>query len=260
MSNIEIGVIGGTGVYKSTILKNVETIKVDTKFGCPSDAITRGTFEGRRIAFLARHGRDHFLAPHQINYRANIQALADMGASRIIASSAVGSLKEEIEPGHMALPDQYIDNTRTRKGSFTEPGNVIHISMADPFCPEMQECVRHAAAGNTMHDNCTYVCIEGPRFSTRAESNMYRGLGADIIGMTLVPECQLARESRMCYVCIASVTDYDVWAQKPVTAKEVSQTLAKNAQTFTNILSAAIRDIPTKRSCQCGSALDDATL
>ena len=260
MSDIEIGVIGGTGVYSSAMLKNAEEIRTATKFGAPSATITRGTYEGRRIGFLARHGKDHSLAPHQINYRANVWALADMGATRIISASAVGSLRERIEPGHMALPDQFIDNTRTRVGSFTEPGNVIHISMADPFCPELQDSVRRSSAGKTLHANCTYVCIEGPRFSTKAESNMYRGLGADIIGMTLVPECQLAREARMCYVCISMVTDYDVWAQKPVTAKEVSRTLARNALAFRNLLSATIRNIPSQRSCRCGKALDEATL
>lgn len=261
MGDIEIGVFGGTGIYDAQLLKNAETIKVETEYGKPSDAITRGTYEGRRIGFVPRHGKGHRLAPHMINYRANIRALADMGASRIIAASAVGSLQEEIEPGHLALPDQFIDNTRSRTGSFTGEGNVIHISVADPFCPEMQGCVRRAAAarGATLHDGCTYVCIEGPRFSTKAESNMYRRMGAHIIGMTLVPECQLAREARMCYASVALVTDYDVWAEKPVTAKEVADTISKNAQTFRDLLSTAIREIPARRACRCYSALDEAT-
>ena len=262
MAEIEIGVFGGTGIYNTSLLKNAETIRVETRYGEPSDAITRGTYEGRRIAFLPRHGRGHVLAPHMINYRANIQALSDMGASRIIAASAVGSLKEEIAPGHLALPNQYIDNTRTRVGSFTERGNVIHISVADPFCPELHDCVLCVAKdqNKTIHDGCTYVCIEGPRFSTKAESNMYRGMGADIIGMTLVPECQLAREARMCYASVALVTDYDVWAEKPVTAKEVGQTIANNAEAFRSLLSETIRQIPPQRSCGCAAARDVATL
>ena len=262
MPEIEIGVIGGTGIYDAQLLKNVETVNVETKYGEPSDAITCGTYEGRRIGFIPRHGRGHVLAPHMINYRANIRALADLGASRIIAASAVGSLQEEIEPGHLALPDQFIDNTRSRTGSFTQKGDIIHISVADPFCPELQGCVRRAAAARkaTLHGGCTYVCIEGPRFSTKAESNMYRGMGAHIIGMTLVPECQLAREARVCYASVALVTDYDVWAEKPVTAKEVADTISKNAQAFKDLLSTAIREIPTRRACRCSAALDEATL
>ena len=261
MAEIEIGVFGGTGIYDSGLLKNAEIVRVDTKYGEPSDAITRGTYGGRRIGFLPRHGRGHTLAPHLINYRANILAFSEMGATRIIAASAVGSLRKEIEPGHLALSDQFIDNTRSRISSFTEPGHVIHISVADPFCPELQECMRHTAKAKslTLHDKCTYVCIEGPRFSTKAESNTYRKMAADIIGMTLVPECQLAREARMCYVSIALVTDYDVWAEKAVTAAEVANTISKNAEAFRSLLSAAIQDIPHNRACRCSTALDEAT-
>lgn len=258
---IEMGVIGGTGIYDAELLKNAETIQADTKYGEPSDGIVRGTYEGRRIGFLPRHGRRHDLAPHMINYRANIQALADMGASRIIAASAVGSLRSEIEPGHLALPDQFIDNTKSRIGSFTERGNIIHISVADPFCPELRGCIRRTADAHsmTLHDGGTYVCIEGPRFSTKAESNVYRSLGADIVGMTLVPECQLAREARVCYASIALVTDYDVWAEKPVTAKAVANTVSKNAAAFQRLLTGVIRAVPCDRKCSCAVALDDAT-
>ena len=261
MEEIEIGIFGGTGIYDAGLLKNAETVRVETEYGEPSDMVTRGTYKGRRMGFLPRHGRGHVLAPHMINYRANVRALADMGARRIIAASAVGSLREEIEPGHLALPDQFIDNTRSRIGSFTERGSVIHISVADPFCPELQGCLRRTAdaRGITLHGGCTYVCIEGPRFSTRAESNIYRRMGADVIGMTLVPECQLAREARVCYSSIALVTDYDVWAKKPVTAKEVADTISKNTETFRDLLSATVQAIPRSRSCRCAAALDDAT-
>lgn len=211
---------------------------------------------------MPRHGRDHALAPHMINYRANVQAFRDMGIRRIIAPSAVGSLREEIEPGDFALTAQFVDHTKSRISSFSEPGKVIHISVADPFCPELRQCVMDAAGDQKvrMHGGCTYVCIEGPRFSTKAESQIYRSYGADIIGMTVVPECQLAREARMCYVSVSMVTDYDVWADRPVTAREVSTTVSKNADAFRSMLAVLISKIPRDRGCPCASALDEATL
>ena len=258
---IEIGIFGGTGIYDSGILANEEMVKTPTPYGDASDAITVGTFKGRRLGFLPRHGRRHSLAPHMINYRANVWALQSMGATRIIAPSAVGSLRQEVQPGHFALPAQFIDFTKTRVTSFTKQGGVIHISVADPFCPELQRCVSDAAKSQNMilHQNCTYICIEGPRFSTRAESNMYRATGADIIGMTLVPECALAREARMCYVSVSMVTDYDVWAEQPVTAKEVASTVSKNAHRFQDMLKLLISGIPSSRKCSCAQAMDDAT-
>lgn len=261
-SGAEIGIIGGTGVYDSGLLKNAERIPAETPYGKASDEITAGTFNGRRIAFIPRHGRRHALAPHMINYRANVWALREMGVTRIVAPSAVGSLKEEIEPGHFALPSQFIDYTKSRIGSFAEEGRVIHISVADPFCPELHACVGRVARdrGIRMHQDCTYVCIEGPRFSTKAESNMYRSIGADIIGMTLVPECQLAREAQICYVTVAMVTDYDVWAERPVTAKEVTSTISRNTSTFRGLLTDLVGQIPAARKCSCASALADATL
>ena len=195
-----------------------------------------------------------------INFKANIWAFKELGVTRIIAPSAVGSLKEELAPGHFALPTQFLDFTKSREGSFSEDGRVIHISVADPFCPELQSSILKVTDEQNIgiHKDCTYVCIEGPRFSTRAESKFYRTTGADIIGMTLVPECQLAREAQMCYASISTVTDYDVWADKPVTAKEVLETLSKNVKITKKILTELIDKIPTTRSCSCAKALEEA--
>jgi 5'-methylthioadenosine phosphorylase len=195
-----------------------------------------------------------------INFKANIWAFKELGITRIIAPSAVGSLKEELEPGHFVLPTQFLDFTKSRDGSFSEDGRVIHISVADPFCPELQSSIIKVTDEQNigLHKDCTYVCIEGPRFSTRAESKFYRTTGADIIGMTLVPECQLAREAQMCYASISTVTDYDVWADKPVTAKEVLETLSKNVETTKKILTELIDKIPKTRTCSCAKALEEA--
>jgi 5'-methylthioadenosine phosphorylase len=195
-----------------------------------------------------------------INFKANIWAFKELGITRIIAPSAVGSLKQELEPGHFVLPTQFLDFTKSRDGSFSEDGRVIHISVADPFCPELQSSIIKVTDEQKIgiHKDCTYVCIEGPRFSTRAESKFYRTTGADIIGMTLVPECQLAREAQMCYASISTVTDYDVWADKPVTAKEVLETLGKNVETTKKILTELIDKIPKTRTCSCAKALEEA--
>ncbi|MEO2201408.1 MAG: S-methyl-5'-thioadenosine phosphorylase, partial [Nitrosopumilus sp.] len=219
-----------------------------------------GTYKGRKIAFLPRHGKKHTIPPHMINFKANIWAFKELGITRIIAPSAVGSLKEELEPGHFALPSQFLDFTKSRKGSFSKEGRVIHISVADPFCPELQTSILQVTDKEDLkiHKDCTYVCIEGPRFSTKAESKFYRSTGADIIGMTLVPECQLAREAQMCYASISTVTDYDVWADKPVTAKEVLKTLSKNVEITKKILAELIDKIPKTRNCSCAKALEEA--
>ncbi len=195
-----------------------------------------------------------------INFKANIWAFKELGVTRIIAPSAVGSLKEELEPGHFVLPSQFLDFTKSRDGSFSENGRVIHISVADPFCPELQSSITEVTNNQNMHihKDCTYVCIEGPRFSTKAESKFFRSTGADIIGMTLVPECQLAREAQICYASISTVTDYDVWAEKPVTAKEVLETLSKNVEGTKRILTELIEKIPKTRSCSCAKALEEA--
>ena len=258
--NVEIGIFGGTGIYDSGILKNSKEITVDTPYGKTSDSITVGEFNGRNVAFMPRHGKKHTIPPHLINFRANIWAFKELGVKRIIAPSAVGSLKEEFEPGHFALPSQFIDFTKSRKGTFSEDGKVIHISVADPFCPELQNVILNITKKEKiqMHENCTYVCIEGPRFSTKSESRFFRTTGADIIGMTLVPECQLAREAQICYVSISTVTDYDVWAEKPVTAKEEMETLAKNVETTKKILTLVIDQIPEIKSCSCEKALEEA--
>jgi len=256
----EIGIFGGTGIYDSELLKNSKEVIIDTPYGKTSDSITVGEFNGRNVAFMPRHGKKHTIPPHLINFRANIWAFKELGVKRIIAPSAVGSLKEEFEPGHFALPSQFIDFTKSRKGTFSEDGKVIHISVADPFCPELQNVILNITKKEKiqMHENCTYVCIEGPRFSTKSESRFFRTTGADIIGMTLVPECQLAREAQICYVSISTVTDYDVWAEKPVTAKEVMETLAKNVETTKKILTLVIDQIPEIKSCSCEKALEEA--
>jgi 5'-methylthioadenosine phosphorylase len=258
--DVEIGIFGGTGIYDSDLLENTQEIDMDTPYGKPSDTITIGTFKERKIAFLPRHGKKHTIPPHMINFKANIWAFKELGITRIIAPSAVGSLKKELEPGHFALPSQFLDFTKSRKGSFSKEGKVIHISVADPFCPELQASIIQVTDKEDlkMHKDCTYVCIEGPRFSTKAESKFYRSTGADIIGMTLVPECQLAREAQMCYASISTVTDYDVWAEKPVTAKKVLKTLSKNVQITKKILTELIDKIPKTRDCSCAKALEEA--
>jgi 5'-methylthioadenosine phosphorylase len=256
----EIGIFGGTGIYDSGLLKESKEVTVDTPFGKPSDSITVGIFKGKKIAFMPRHGKKHTIPPHMINYRANIWAFKELGVKRIIAPSAVGSLKEELAPGQFVLPSQFLDFTKSRKGSFSEEGRVIHISVAEPFCPELQAVILRSAKTQNIpvHRDATYVCIEGPRFSTKAESRFYRSTGADIIGMTLVPECQLAREAQICYASISTVTDYDVWAEKPVTAKGVMETLAKNVENTRRLLTAIPDEIPEARSCSCAKALEEA--
>ena len=256
----EIGIFGGTGIYDSELLQESKEISIDTPYGKTSDSITIGDYKGRKVAFMPRHGKKHAIPPHMINFRANIWAFKELGVTRILAPSAVGSLKEEFKPGDFALPSQFLDFTKSRIGSFSEDGRVIHISVADPFCPELQEVVLQTAQSQNIkiHKNCTYVCIEGPRFSTKAESKFFRTTGADIIGMTLVPECQLAREAQICYVSISTITDYDIWAEKPVTAKEVLETLSKNVEVTKKMLAVLLEKIPKTRKCYCERALSEA--
>jgi len=260
----EIGIFGGTGIYDSELLQDSKEITIETPYGKTSDTITIGKLGGKKVAFMPRHGKKHSIPPHMINYCANIWAFKELGITRIISPSAVGSLKEEIKPGDFVLPTQFIDFTKSRKNSFSKEGKVIHISVADPFCPEFQKIVSETASSHdiTLLEDCTYACIEGPRFSTKAESRFYKSTGSDIIGMTLVPECQLAREAQMCYVSISTVTDYDVWAEKSVTAKEVMDTLSKNAQITKKLLAELIHNMPkdfaTKRTCSCEKALTEA--
>jgi len=256
----EIGIFGGTGIYDSELLQDSKEVTIETPYGKTSDTITIGEFKGKKIAFMPRHGKKHSIPPHMINYCANVWAFKELGITRIVSPSAVGSLKEEIKPGNFVLPTQFIDFTKSRENSFSKDGKVIHISVADPFCTELQEIVSETANNQdiTLHKDCTYACIEGPRFSTKAESRFYKSIGSDIIGMTLVPECQLAREAQICYVSIATVTDYDVWAEKPVTAKEVINTLTKNVQITKKLLTELIDKIPKTRSCSCDKALSEA--
>jgi len=258
----EIAIVGGTGVYDPGILEGARRVKIYTPYGAPSDLITLGVHGGRRVAFLPRHGPGHQIPPHGINSRANIWALRELGVQRIVASSAVGSLRDDYEPGDFVITDQFIDRTKRRPDTFHEGGRLCHISAADPICPQLHGFFADLARrlGLRVHPAGTYVCIEGPRFSTRAESRLFRQWGADIIGMTLYPECVLAREAEICYVSVAMVTDYDVWAERPVSAREILGTMARNADNFKRLITEAIPEIPRERACGCGEALRDAIL
>ncbi len=261
MDKAEIGIIGGTGVYDPAFIQDGREIKVFTPFGETSDMITVGSFKGRQIAFIPRHGKGHKIPPHRINFRANIWALKELGVKRIIAPAAVGSLREDIKPGDIVIPNQFIDRTR-RADSFYEGGKICHISAADPFCPELIDIVSQTCKelNFPFHTNSTYICVQGPRFSTRAESKLFRQWGADIIGMTLVPECVLAREAEICYVGIATVTDYDVWAEKPVSIEGVIKTLNENVSKTRKLLEELVPKIPVERNCVCKDALKDALI
>ncbi|MBE8540486.1 S-methyl-5'-thioadenosine phosphorylase [Geoglobus acetivorans] len=254
--NAEIAIIGGTGVYDSDAFENVQEVEIETPFGKPSDKILIGDFEGRKVAFLPRHGRGHVYSPTNLPYRANIYALKKLGVSRIISIAAVGSLKKEVKPLDIVIPDQIFDRTKHRKDTFFEDV-VVHVGMAEPFCSEMRDVAIRTLdeLGLSYHPNGTYVCIEGPQFSTKAESNVYRQLGFDIIGMTALPEAKLAREAEMCYLTIATVTDYDVWKDEPVDVKTVLENAAKNEENVKKILRKLIPAIPDRRECECGDAL-----
>ena len=254
---VEIGVIGGTGVYDPEMLEDRRDVKVHTPYGSPSDLITLGTIKGRRVAFLPRHGHGHVIPPHMINARANIWALKSLGVKQIVASSAVGSLRQDYKPGDFVLTDQFIDRTKGRPDTFYEGGQVCHISPADPVCPILHEYFHKYAEKLRLpvHEKGTYVCIEGPRFSTRAESKLFRQWGCDIIGMTLYPEVVLAREAEICYVTVAMVTDYDVWAEKPVSATDVVEVMQRNASNFKKLVMGALPGMPGERTCSCGEAL-----
>ncbi|RLE53085.1 MAG: S-methyl-5'-thioadenosine phosphorylase [Candidatus Methanomethylicota archaeon] len=255
----EIAIIGGTGHYDPEILEGAEEVKVYTPYGSPSWLVV-GEYKGKKVAFIPRHGRKHVLPPHRINYKANIWALKELGVTRILAPSAVGSLREELKPGDIVIPSQFIDFTKNRDYTFYEGGIVGHFSLADPFCPELTEIVYNTAVslGLPVHRDKTYICIEGPRFSTRAESKLYRMWGADVIGMTLIPEAILARELEICYLPITTITDYDVWAEKPVTAEEVVKTLKANVEKVNKLLREVIPKIPSERNCVCSRASKEA--
>jgi 5'-methylthioadenosine phosphorylase len=256
----EIGIIGGSGFYDADMFKSVSEVKMYTPYGAPSDTISVGEFKGVKVAFLPRHGKRHSLPPHMINYRANIWAMRDLGVKRIIAPSAVGSLKEDMKPGDLVIPDQFIDFTKGRQYSFYDGGVVGHFSLADPFCPELSWlCVETARSLKIpCHSSAVYVCVEGPRFSTRAESKLFRSWGADIIGMTLIPEVTLAREMGICYATPATVTDYDVWANKPVTAEEVAVTMKMNVDKVKSLIMELIPKLLKERDCNCARSAEHA--
>ncbi|MDP6458322.1 MAG: S-methyl-5'-thioadenosine phosphorylase [Candidatus Bathyarchaeota archaeon] len=258
----EIGVIGGTGVYDPDVIEDAQSIEVYTPYGPPSDLITLGIYQDRRVAFIPRHGRDHQIPPHGINARANIWTMKELGVERIVASSAVGSLKEDYAPGDFVITDQFIDRTKARPDTFYDKGTVAHVSSADPVCPQLHDYFVDQAGrlGFPVHPTGTYVCVNGPRFSTRAESRLFRQWGAEIIGMTMYPECVLAREAEICYVSVAMVTDYDVWAEKPVSTQEVLETLHANSANFKGLFMEALPGIPAERECRCGEAMKYAVL
>ena len=258
----KIAIIGGSGIYDPDMLEDAKKIKVYTPFGKPSDMITIGTYHNQKIAFLPRHGAGHQIPPHMINYRANIWALKSLGVERILASSACGSLREDYKPGDIVILDQFIDRTKSRLSTFFEGGNVVHLSFAEPFCPELRKLLieRAKLEGIAYHPVGTYICIEGPRFSTKAESKMFQVMGADVIGMTLYPEIVLAREAQICYGSIALVTDYDCWKEHAVTLDDVLKTMAANAKHAKSLFVSAIKHIPEKRMCSCGNALKDAVI
>ncbi len=261
MSTANIGVIGGTAIYEMEGLTDIEEVRVETPFGDPSDAITLGTIGGRRVAFLPRHGRGHRIMPSELPARANIYALKSLGVERIISFSACGSMRERIAPLDVVIPDQLFDRTKARPSTFFGDGLVAHISFADPFCPHLSELLFEAAvtAGARVHRGGTYVVIEGPQFSTKAESRIYRSWGVDVIGMTALPEAKLAREAEICYATVALVTDYDVWheAEGEVTVEMILGYLMQNVATAKGILSAVLPNIPDERDCPCATALKD---
>lgn len=258
MEKAEIGFIGGTGLYDSSILKDVSTVDIKTEYGEPSCTFNLGLLNNKRVAFIARHGKCHTIPPHELNFRANINAFEKLGVKRIVACCAVGSLKEEYKPGDIVIPDQFIDWKKSMT-TFYNTGNVRHVSLADPFCPEIRRAliVTCKDLGIRYHDKAVYICTEGPRFSTRAESKMFRNF-ADIIGMTGVPEAVLARERELCLAILATVTDYDVWADKPVTFDEVKKTMKENDEKVKQIIKGVVNNIPDKRECICKDALKSA--
>jgi 5'-methylthioadenosine phosphorylase len=259
-----LGVIGGSGLYQMSDLQGGEWVKVDTPFGAPSDEYFVGQLNGVRVVFLPRHGRGHRLLPSELNFRANIYGMKKLGVERIIAVSAVGSLKQDIAPGHIILPDQFIDRTRGRISTFFGRGIVAHVSFADPMCSEMIRLLGEAGreVGATLHVGGTYVCMEGPQFSTRAESFLYRSWGADIIGMTNLQEAKLAREAEMCFATVALATDYDCWNTEhgDVVIEDVLRILTQNVATAQRIIVSAISRLPVTRSCPCAHALRDAII
>ncbi len=268
MAEAKIGVIGGSGLYQMVGMTDVEEVQVSTPFGAPSDVITVGRVEGVSIAFLPRHGRGHRLNPTEVPSRANIYALKSLGVEWVISVSAVGSMREDVAPLDLLIPDQLFDRTKSRVNSFFEGGLVVHCSFAEPFCPTLADFLWEAAQGLDdvkVHRGGTYLCIEGPLFSTKAESRIYRQWGVDVIGMTALPEAKLAREAELCYATIACATDYDVWHEtaEPVTVEMVLGNLMKNVTNAQRIIRAVARQIPADRAhnrCECPHALASAII
>jgi 5'-methylthioadenosine phosphorylase len=259
-----LAVIGGSGLYNMPDLQNTRKIDLDTPFGKPSAPILVGSLEGHWVAFLARHGQGHHFSPSEVNYRANIYALKQIGVERIVSISACGSLREDYAPGQIVVPDGLFDFTRDRKRTFFEGNCVVHVSIPDPFCPELSQAVFQAVkeTGIPAHQGGAFITIEGPRFSTRAESNLFRSWGMSLIGMTTSPEAFLAREAEMCYAVMAHVTDYDVWhtSEEPVTVEQVIQILNRNTQQAQEAVHNLARDLDSRRKCQCGQALASAII
>jgi len=264
LSQAEIGIIGGSGLYSMPGFTDVREVTQQTPFGDPSDPYVLGTLEGRKVAFLARHGRGHRIMPTELNFRANIYGFKQLGVERILSLSAVGSLKEEHKPLDFVLPDQFFDRTRHRIDTFFGEGIVAHISFADPICADLAK-VAYAACGKanvTSKLGGTYLCMEGPQFSTKAESNVYRSWGMDVIGMTNLQEAKLAREAEICYATVAMVTDYDCWHphHDSVTVDQIIAVLVKNAENAAKVVRESVAAMPRPRLCKCGSTLGHAIL
>lgn len=258
-----VGVIGGSGLYEMEELKILEEKKIETPYGAPSDVFIIGELAGRKVVFLPRHGRGHLYSPSEINYRANIYAMKSLGVERILSVSAVGSMKEEIEPGHIVIIDQFIDRTVQRPSTFFHNGIVAHVSFADPVCGELAEVTYQATkkTGASVHKGGTYLCMEGPMFSTRAESHMYRSWGVSCIGMTNYQEAKLAREAEICYTTIALATDYDCWHEGEAVAVEmILEVLRQNVSRAREIIKGTLATLEPKRNCSCGEALKNAIL
>ena len=259
-----VGIIGGSGLYRMDGLSDSRELELDTPFGSPSDSVIVGVLEGVKVAFLPRHGKGHHVMPTQMPAKANIYALKALGVEMIISVSAVGSLKEELKPLDIVIPDQLIDRTRQRSSTFFGDGIVAHVGFADPFCPVLSGVIFRSAQGTgaTVHRGGTYVVMEGPAFSTRAESFLYRSWGADIIGMTALPEAKLAREAEICYATLACVTDYDCWheSEEDVTVEMVVANLSKNVSTSKEALRTIMSEIPQRRECPCAAALKDSII
>jgi len=264
LAQAEIGIIGGSGLYNMPGITDIHEVPQETPFGAPSDAYVVGTLEGKKVAFLARHGRGHRLLPSELNFRANIYGFKQLGVDRILSVSAVGSLKEEHKPLEFVIPDQFVDRTRHRVDTFFGNGVVAHVAFADPVCPQLSETVGAACrkANVVGKRGGTYICMEGPQFSTKAESNLYRSWGMDVIGMTNLQEAKLAREAEICYVTVAMVTDYDCWHphHDSVTVDQIVAVLVKNAENACNVVREAVAAMPRERSCKCGSALEHAII